>query len=227
MVVDTVNEIYQGANTDLMAAASFLQAQSTEELTRQAEMQDVMVGKQTHAYDALHAAEVLLEVREQQVQDAKDEVAVQRREAAEHLVTMQALTAAAQAARARVKETVQERRGARQQALQARHHDRQQLAKLRQQERRIKQLIAAQAAEVARRLHRGHRRLPEPPRAGVRHLAVRLSRAPDLRLLQPARRDRLPRSVRHAPARCRHRQGDLGATTRRSGATASSSGSAT
>jgi murein DD-endopeptidase MepM/ murein hydrolase activator NlpD len=147
IVVDTVNSIYQGANTDLMAAASFLKAQSTEQLTRQAEMQDVMVGKQTHAYDDLRAAEVLLEVREQQVEDAKDEVAVQRREAAEHLVTMQALHADAQAARARVKDTVQERRGARQQALRARHHDRAQLAKLHKQERRIKQLIMAQAAK--------------------------------------------------------------------------------
>jgi murein DD-endopeptidase MepM/ murein hydrolase activator NlpD len=147
LVVDTVNDIYQGANTDLMAAASFLQAQSTEELTRQAEMQDVMVGKQTNAYDALHAAEVLLEVREQQVQDAKDEVAVQRREAAEHLVTMQALTADARAASLRVRDTVQERRGARQQALQARHHDRMQLVQLRKQEHKIKQLIAAQAAK--------------------------------------------------------------------------------
>ena len=81
--------------------------------------------------------------------------------------------------------------------------------------------------QVARRLHRRHRRLPEPPRAGVRHLAVRLSRAPDLRLLQPARRDRLPRAVWHAPPRGGQRQGDLGATTRRSGATASSSASAT
>ncbi|MET0525571.1 MAG: peptidoglycan DD-metalloendopeptidase family protein [Nocardioides sp.] len=148
LVVDTVNDIYQGANTDLMAAASFLQAQTTEELTRQAEMQDVMVGKQTNAYDALHAAEVLLEVREQQVQDAKDAVAVQRREAAEHLVTMQALTADARAASLRVRDTVQERRGARQQALQARHHDRMQLVQLRKQERKIKDLIAAQAAKA-------------------------------------------------------------------------------
>jgi murein DD-endopeptidase MepM/ murein hydrolase activator NlpD len=148
VVVDTVNDIYQGANTDLMAAASFLQAQTTEELTRQAEMQDVMVGKQTNAYDALHAAEVLLEVREQQVQDAKDEVAVQRREAAEHLVTMKGLTADALAAAARVRDTVQERRGARQQALRARHHDRLQLVQLRKQEKKIKELIAAQAAKT-------------------------------------------------------------------------------
>ncbi len=145
VVTDTINDVYQGANTDLLAAASFLEAQSTSDLTRQAEMQDVMVSKQTHAYDELRAAEVLLEVREEQVEDAKDEVAVQRKAAAEHLITMKSLHAEAQAARARFQDTVSERRGARQQALQARAQDRKELAKLRAQERRIKQLIIAQA----------------------------------------------------------------------------------
>jgi murein DD-endopeptidase MepM/ murein hydrolase activator NlpD len=147
-VTDTINAIYQGSNTGLLTAASFLKAQSTEELTREAEMQDVMVSKQTRAYDELRAAEVMLEVREKQVEDARDDVAVQRRAAAEHLVTMRKLHATAKDARARFKDTVAERRGARQQALQARAHDRKQLAKLHAQERHIKQLIAAQAAKA-------------------------------------------------------------------------------
>ena len=102
VVTNTIVSIYQGADSDLVAFSSFLEAQSTEELTRQAELEDVMVGRQSQAYDDLRAAEVLLEVREEQVQEARDEVAVQRREAAEHLVTMRDLRDQAVQAKKRV-----------------------------------------------------------------------------------------------------------------------------
>ena len=72
----------------------------------------MIVGRETTAYDDLRAAEVLLEVRQDQVADAKDEVAVQRQEAADHLVTMKGLHERAQKARAKVRELVRDRRDA-------------------------------------------------------------------------------------------------------------------
>ena len=122
----------------------------TEELTRQAELEDVMVGRQSQAYDDLRAAEVLLEVREKQVQEARDEVAVQRREAAEHLVTMRDLRDQAVQAKKRVRETVNERRDATRAAKRAKARDARELQKLRREEQRIKQLILAEARKAAR-----------------------------------------------------------------------------
>ena len=66
------------------------------------EARNVIVGRETRAYDDLHAAEVLLQVRENEVEEAKDEVAVQRRAAAEHLVTMQRALRRDPAAKAKV-----------------------------------------------------------------------------------------------------------------------------
>ena len=147
VVIDTVNDVYQGANTHLLAVASFLKAQSTEQLTRQEEMQDVIVSKRDRR--VRRAAGRGGPARGPRAAGRGRQGRGRRaaREAAEHLVTMQALTASAQAAQARVRETVQERRGARQQALSARKHDRLQLAKLHREEKHIKQLIAAQAAK--------------------------------------------------------------------------------
>ncbi len=90
-VTDTVNSLYQNGDPELMAFTSLLQAQSPSDLTRQIEANHVLVDSETRVYDDLRAAEVLLEVREQQVEEARDEVAVQRAAAAEHLVEMKDL----------------------------------------------------------------------------------------------------------------------------------------
>ena len=144
-VTDTITDIYEQGDPDLLAFASVLNAKSTEDLTRQDEAHDVIVGKQTATYDDLHAAEVLLQVRERQVQDARDEVEVQRKAAAEHLVTMQALHQETRDARTRVHETVQDRRSAKSDARHARQHDLKALHRAKQREQRIRQRILAAA----------------------------------------------------------------------------------
>jgi murein DD-endopeptidase MepM/ murein hydrolase activator NlpD len=145
VVADTIASIYEDGDPQILAFSSLLDAQDPADLTRRMEMNNVIVGNEDREYDALHAAEVLLEVREDQVEQVREEVAVQREAAADHLVEMKELTAAAQAARTRFHETVSARRGARQEALRARAADRRQLARLRAQEQRIKQLILEQA----------------------------------------------------------------------------------
>ena len=92
-VTSTITTIYEEGDPELLAFASLLDAQTPADLATRMEARNVIVGRETRAYDDLHAAEVLLEVRENEVQAAKDDVAVQRRAAAEHLVTMQQLVA--------------------------------------------------------------------------------------------------------------------------------------
>ena len=149
-VSDTINSIYQNGDPELLAFASLLQAKSPSDLTRQIEANNVLVDSETRVYDDLRAAEVLLEVREQQVEEARDEVAVQREAAAEHLVEMKNLRDEAVDAKQAVQVFVGERRSARQMAARARQHDLAILNRLRKEEERIKQKILAQARKAAR-----------------------------------------------------------------------------
>ena len=122
-VTDTVNSLYQNGDPELLAFTSLLQAKSPSDLTRQIEANHVLVDSETRVYDDLRAAEVLLEVREQQVEEARDEVAEQRAAAAEHLLEMKDLRNQALEAKEAVQVLVGERRSARQEASRARQHD--------------------------------------------------------------------------------------------------------
>jgi murein DD-endopeptidase MepM/ murein hydrolase activator NlpD len=148
-VADTITSIYEEGDPELMAFSSMLDAQDPADLTRRMEARNVIVDKQTRAYDNLHAAEVLLTVRKNEVQTAKDEVAVQRRAAARHLVVMRGLVDDTFRARRKVHHLVQVRKHAYRAAQRARQHDKAQLAKLKRQERRIKQRILAKARAAA------------------------------------------------------------------------------
>ena len=90
-VAQTVTSIYEQGDPQLLAFSSMLDAQSPADLTRRMEANNVIVGRETRAYDSLHAAEVLLQVREDEVQQARDEVEVQREAAARHLEVMRQL----------------------------------------------------------------------------------------------------------------------------------------
>ncbi len=149
-VTDTVNSLYQNGDPELLAFTSLLQAKSPSDLTRQIEANHVLVDSETRVYDDLRAAEVLLEVREQQVEEARDEVAEQRAAAAEHLLEMKDLRNQALEAKEAVQVLVGERRSARQEASRARQHDLGVLRQLRREEQRIKQKILAQARRAAR-----------------------------------------------------------------------------
>ena len=148
-VTDVVNSIYQQGDPELMAFASLLNARSTADLTRQVEANDALVGRESRAYDDLRAAEVLLEVREKQVEEAKDEVAVQRADAAKHLARMRVLRNEAVDTRDQVRSLVQDRLQLRQKAAKARQRDAAQLQRLRAQERRIKQQILERARRAS------------------------------------------------------------------------------
>lgn len=153
-VTSTITSIYEEGDPELLAFASLLDAQTPADLTRRMEARNVIVGRETRAYDSLHASEVLLEVRENEVEAAKNEVAVQREAAAEHLVVTKDLRDEARAAKVRVHAKVVKSRAARRQASEARRHDRRQLQHLRARERHIRQQII-RAARNARGGYRG------------------------------------------------------------------------
>ncbi len=153
-VTGTITSIYEEGDPQLLAFSALLDAQNPADLTRRMEMKNVIVGRETRAYADLHAAEVLLQVRENEVEAAKDDVAVQRKAAAEHLVTMEELHRQSVAATAKVRDMVRSAPLARQAATRVRRHDEAQLAQLKRREERIRQRILA-AARHARGGYQG------------------------------------------------------------------------
>ena len=144
-LTDTVTDIYEQGDPHLLAFASLLHSQSTTDLTREQALNDVVVGRQDQAYDDLHAAEVLLQVRENEVQAARDEVDAQRQEAADHLVLMTQLQQQARDARNKVVGLVESRRAARAGAVAARQADLAALQEAKRRENHVRQLILAAA----------------------------------------------------------------------------------
>ncbi|MGN0062870.1 MAG: peptidoglycan DD-metalloendopeptidase family protein [Nocardioides sp.] len=145
VVANTVVDVYEEGDPDLLAFASILGAETTSDLTRRAEVRDVVVSRQENVYSEYKAAEVLLGVREQQVAEARDEVADQRAAAAEHLEYTQQIQAERQSAADAVRRLVQERSGAQAQAQRAKASDIAQLRKLEQEQNRIEEMLRERA----------------------------------------------------------------------------------
>ncbi len=141
VVIDTITSLYEQGDPDLLAFTSILNAQTPADITRQREANSSLVDKQDNAYDDLRAAEVLLEVHEEEVAEATAEVAEKRQAAADHLVEMQGLTQEALEAKNRVKGLVGERKSAEAAAMEAKRKDRKALRELKRQEARIQKLI--------------------------------------------------------------------------------------
>jgi murein DD-endopeptidase MepM/ murein hydrolase activator NlpD len=144
-LTDTVTDIYEQGDPQLLAFATLLASQDTADLTRQSEFSNVVVGREARAYDDLHAAEVLLQVRENEVESARDDVEVQREAAADHLITMEQLHSEARDAKNAVLALVETRRDARADATTARRQDLRDLQEAKRRENHIKQLILAAA----------------------------------------------------------------------------------
>ena len=150
-VASTVSDIYMQGDPQLLAFSSMLESASTGDLTRQEELRDVIVGRETRAFDELQATKVLLEVRERQVEEARDAVAVRRQEAADNLVVKQQLESEAEAAKASVVALVGERSSARTEASRARAADARQLRQLEREAARIEERLRRLAAAALRR----------------------------------------------------------------------------
>lgn len=166
-VATTVADMYSEGDPELIAFSSLIDAESTEELTRRDGVRDVVVGQEARAYDELKAAEVLLEVQEQQVADARDDVAAKREAAAEHLTLMQALESEQQAAKDSVVTLVIERRDARVEARKARAQDLAKLRAVEAQQKRIEEMLRKRAAAALRRARAQARSQAGSPSGGL------------------------------------------------------------
>lgn len=147
-VGNTISGYYEAGDPQLLAMAAVVNAHDFSEVTRQVEFMDTVVGLQTQAFDSLRAAEVLLQVREHQVEEARDDVATQRAAAAAHLVAMKGLESKAVSAAAVVRQQVAARTSAQATASEVKRHDLAVLAKLKKEEERIKQLIIERARQA-------------------------------------------------------------------------------
>ncbi len=150
-VASTVADMYSEGDPELIAFSSLIDAESTEELTRRDGVRDVIVGQEARAYDELKAAEVLLQVQEEQVATARDDVAAKRQAAADHLTLMQQLEADEQAAKDSVVALVVERRDAQVGARTARAKDAAVLRAHLAEQQRIEEMLKRRAARALAR----------------------------------------------------------------------------
>ncbi len=169
MVVDSIISIYEQGDPDLMAFSSILQAQTPSDITRRREANSSLVTRQDNEYDDLRAAEVLLRVHEDEVEEATAEVAEKRQEAADHLIEMQDLTQQALEAKDRVIGFVGTRKEAEAAAARAKQLDRAALRKAKKQEAHIQKLIQEQIRKARERARRKAARQARKDAAKANH----------------------------------------------------------
>jgi murein DD-endopeptidase MepM/ murein hydrolase activator NlpD len=141
---------YQQGDPSLLGLSMVLTSQDPAELTGQLNSVRNVMDKESGTLARLDATRVLLTVKEEEVEAAKREVAVKRREAAENLERKKALEAQAEDAERQVAGLVQARADAHNAAAEAKAADLQRLRGLQQERNRISDMLAARA-EAARR----------------------------------------------------------------------------
>lgn len=150
VVKDLVVSLYQQGDPTLVSLSGYLGAGTPSDLIRQGEYADTAAAKQTGIFDDLTAAEILLRVREDDVEQARDDVAERRKEAAANLVAMRDLTDRTQQAKRDVYHLIADNKAMQVRAQHARAHDLRVLRQLKREEARVKrQLLAAIAAAAA------------------------------------------------------------------------------
>ncbi len=140
---------YQTGDPNLLGLSMVLTSQDPAELTSQLNSVQNVLDKEVATLDRLDASRVLLTVKEHEVEDAKEEVAVQRQAAAENLKKKRALEAEAEAAEERVSDLVRMRADAHAAAVEAREADLDRLRGLQQERDRISEMLRKRA-EAAR-----------------------------------------------------------------------------
>ena len=153
-VKDTIVALYQQGSPQLMAWTGYLDAQTPDDLIRKMEYADTLVEDQNSLFDQLHAAEVALHAKKDEVKVAEAAADEQADVAAQELNNVTQLKQqadeaanAALLAQNQVTLTVAARQKAQHKAQRAKKRDREELRHLQQQEEHIKHLIAQAAAQ--------------------------------------------------------------------------------
>jgi len=144
-----VASTYEQGDPALMGLSMLFTTQDPSQLTGNLNATSTVVNKESAILSQLRAAKVLLQVREQEMHNAKLDVAAKRRAAAENLKTKQALETQAEQAESQVEQMVSLRQQAHSAALQAKNADLAELQKLQNQRDHIEQLIRNTASTGA------------------------------------------------------------------------------
>ncbi len=139
---------YQVGDPGLLGLAMVLTSQDPSRLTSQLNSVQNVLDKESVTLDRLEASQILLAVRQQQVEKAKEVVAARRGRAAENLVRKQALEEHAEAVTARVSDLAELRATAHSAAAEAREADLEHLRGLQQEQDRISDLLRQKAEEA-------------------------------------------------------------------------------
>jgi murein DD-endopeptidase MepM/ murein hydrolase activator NlpD len=141
---------YQQGDPSLLGLSMVLTSQDPTELSGQLNSVRNVMDKESVNLARLEATRVVLTVKEEEVEEAKQEVAAKRRAAAENLERMKALEAQAEAAEREVAGLVSARAEARSAAAQAKAADQEMLRGLEQERNKISEMLR-ERAEAARR----------------------------------------------------------------------------
>ena len=144
-----VAENYQSGDPALLGLSMLLTTQDPTELTGQLNSVQSVLDKESVTLDRLDAAQVLLAVHQQELEQARADVAEKRRAAAENLERKQRLAQEAVAAEREVAGLVRMRTAARDRAVEARAADLERLRALQQERDEITELLR-QRARLAR-----------------------------------------------------------------------------
>ena len=142
---------YQQGDPSLVGLSMVLNSEDPTELSGQLNSVRNVLDKESVTLDRLDASRVLLEVKEDEVEQAKREVAKKRREAAENLERKKVLEAQAEDAEKAVSTLVSARAEAHGAAAEAKRADLESLRGLQQERDRISDVLAARAEEARRR----------------------------------------------------------------------------
>lgn len=142
---------YQTGDPSLMGLSMVLTTQDPAELTGQLNSVQNIIDKEAVTLSRLEASKVLLTVQEQEVEEAKAEVAKERQAAAENLVRKQELEKQAEAQELQVANLVSMRENAENEAEKARNADMETLKSLEQERDRIAEVLRKRAEEARRR----------------------------------------------------------------------------
>jgi len=153
-LADFAADSFQSTDNQFLELRVFLKSESPQSLSTRMEAVDSISAKQANSFARLRASEVLLKVNEEEVQKAKEEVAVQRAAAARNLERKQALEDEAQAAEEQVSQLVSVRASARREARDARESDLAQVQNLADEreaiQNKLEELARQRAAALAR-----------------------------------------------------------------------------
>jgi len=141
---------YVASDPSLISLNLVLSGQSPTELSSSISAAESVVDSETADLDALDAARIMLSLREDRVEELRDDVADRRAEAADNLARMRELAAQARTQTQTVHSLVDEQRALRDQAQAARAHDLRVLQQMEREHEEVEARLQALAAQQAR-----------------------------------------------------------------------------